>query len=204
MGSEIIKPIEDRTDIAAVAQRQFFVTGNAIEVGVWQGEFAAQNLKHWRGRYYLCDKWAFRQDGTTDKNMNDSGSWGDVIREAVKNTLFAGSRVKILHGDSEEMAKEITPGHFDWIYIDTKHDYLSVKKELHIWWPKLRSGGMFSGDDYGDKSRRWANRFGGVAKIYNWGVIHAVNEFCQQNNLQLNVTWMNDITTTPAWYLVKP
>jgi len=203
MVSRIIEPIEDRTDIAAVAET-FRQTGNAVEVGVWRGEFAAHNLKFWKGRYYMVDLWQYRLDGTIDKNMEDKGSWNEVLMDAVNNTNFAKDRLYFMKGDSVMMAENFEDGNFDWIYIDTLHDEINVKKELNAWYPKLRSGGLFSGDDYGDQSERWKEKFGGVAQIYNWNVIKAVKEFCEWKGIQYSVTWMNDKYSTPAWYFIKP
>jgi hypothetical protein len=203
MDSRIITPIPDRTDMALVAEKQFRQTGNAIEIGVWRGEFAAHNLRFWKGRYYLCDLWAHREDGTADKNMEDPGTWEEVKANALLNVSFANDRVILSEGPSLMMADYFKDKVFDWIYLDTLHDYKSVKAELAAWWPKLRTGGLFSGDDYGDQSLRWQDKYGGVARAFNWGVIEAVNEFAAEQGKQLHVTWMNDKTMCPAWYLIK-
>ena len=199
----VIIPISDRTDIAEVAERQFKKIGNAIEVGVWRGEFAAHNLRFWSGNYVMCDLWGFREDGTADKNMDDKGSWNEVMFDAIRNTLFAGERVTMNKGASIEVAKTFPDNFFDWIYLDALHDYDSVMADMEAWWPKLRTGGLFSGDDFGDQSLRWQEKYGGVAKGFNWGVREAVTEFAAKYNKQFFVTWMNDKTQCPAWYLVK-
>lgn len=199
MGCSTIIPIPDRTDIAAVANKYFLQTGNAIEVGVWRGEFAAHNLRFWIGDYFMCDLWDFREDGTADKNMKDPGSWAEVMQEAIDNTAFAGSRVSIKKGASVDMAKTFPSDFFDWIYLDALHDYDSVLEDIEAWWPKLRKGGLFSGDDYGDQSLRWQEKYGGVAKGFNWGVKDAVIDFGKP----FSVTWMNDKTACPAWYMIK-
>lgn len=202
MDSRIITPIPDRTDIAAVAET-FRQTGNAVEIGVWRGEFAAHNLKYWTGNYFMVDKWDHRQDGSIDKNMEDRGSWNEVWKEAIDNVRFAGQRARLIAGTSVTTAKDYPDGYFDWIYIDALHDYESVKADMEAWFPKLRKGGLFSGDDYGDQSERWKNNYTNVGQVYQWGTIQAVNEFCQTHNLQHHVTWMNDNYKTPAWYLIK-
>lgn len=199
----IITPIPDRMDMAAVAET-FRHTGCAIEVGAFEGEFAKHNTKHWKGYYYMCDSWCYRNDGSVDKNDVSEDYWSKVLHMAVCNTEAAVDRVKYRKGLSVEVAREFPESFFDWIYIDALHDYESVKADLAAWWPKLRPGGLFSGDDYGDQSDRWAAKYGEYGKVYKWGVIEAVNEFAAAHGLQVHVTWMNDKTECPAWYIVKP
>jgi len=54
------------------------------------------------------------------------------------------------------------PNNLDFVYIDGDHNYEAVKKDLEMYYPKVKKGGLFSGHDY-------ANRAPGVVK--------AVNEF---------------------------
>jgi hypothetical protein len=39
---------------------------------------------------------------------------------------------------------------FDFIYIDTEHDYDSVKRDVELSMPLLKEGGIISGHDYGE------------------------------------------------------
>ena len=34
---------------------------------------------------------------------------------------------------------------------DALHTYEAVLADLRAWWPRLRRGGLLSGDDYGDE-----------------------------------------------------
>jgi hypothetical protein len=36
----------------------------------------------------------------------------------------------------------------DFCYVDAGHSYDAVTNDLTAWWPKLRPGSMFAGDDY--------------------------------------------------------
>jgi len=76
------------------------------------------------------------------------------------------------------------------VYIDGDHTYRAVVQDLAIWWPKLKKGGIMSGDDY-IKSI--------TGKGYPFGVIPAVNEFVQDNNLELTVTE----GANPSWWFTK-
>lgn len=207
MDGKIIIPIPDRNQIAEYAEGFFNQVGRAIEIGVWEGEFASANLKKWTGEYHLCDNWAHRLDGSADKNMEDVGSWNGIKKRAIEKTSFAADRIRIHQGLSVEVAKSFPDGYFDWIYIDALHNYESVKADLNAWYPKLRKGGLLSGDDYGTNIKpladRWEKIYGSFANIYQWGTIEAVNEFCLENQIPLGVTWLNDQYRTPAWYLIK-
>lgn len=211
-----IPPIADKKDICFYAENHFKKTNKAIEIGVWMGVFANHNLKTWKGQYYLCDAWAIRKEdlkrGLLDKNINVD--WKKIKEIAINNVTFAQERIIIKQGLSTDIAKTFADNFFDWIYIDAMHDYQNFKKDLNNWWSKLRDGGLFSGDDYGlcensliEKTvtpERWEAKIGKVAINNKWGVINALCEFCKEKKLQLNVTWLNDKTKYPAWYIIKP
>ena len=39
-------------------------------------------------------------------------------------------------------------GHFDFIYVDARHDYKGALVDMEAWWPKLKEGGIMAGHDY--------------------------------------------------------
>lgn len=211
MESRLINPIPDRIDMAYYAQNYFKQTGMAVEIGVFEGAFSAHNLKHWEGEYAMVDTWAFRNDGTTDKNDKDETYWKGVMWEASNKTDFAAGRRVLQKGYSEDVADQYPNYSFDWVYIDAGHDYQNCLNDLNAWYPKVRHGGLFSGDDYGmgvDDRRLYpftVDRQGwkDLARIYKWGTAPALYEFCEARKLQLNITWLNDFAN-PAWYIVKP
>jgi len=57
---------------------------------------------------------------------------------------------------SIEAAKTFPDNHFDFIYIDAEHDYVNVMLDLNAWWPKVKTGGVFSGHDFWDDRVRKA------------------------------------------------
>ena len=52
-----LTPVPCRDDFAKMAQTHFNVNGRAAEIGVYRGEFAEKNLRHWRGEYHMIDAW---------------------------------------------------------------------------------------------------------------------------------------------------
>lgn len=205
-------PIPDRSDLAEYADNFFRQTCYAAEIGVFEGAFSAHNLKAWRDKYVMIDAWGHRPGDGQDKNDVDTDIWLQRMEKAIQVTDFAHDRRRVFKGLSVELAAGFPDWHFDWIFIDAGHDYENCKADLEAWWPKLRPGGLFSGDDYGLGAdhddlyplteKRFRAKFGDTAKIYNWGTARALNEFCTARNLQLHITWLND-THNPAWYLIK-
>ena len=63
---------------------------------------------------------------------------------------------------SEEFSKTIEDGSLDFVYIDGDHQYESCKKDLQLWIPKIKKGGIIAGHDY--------------LAICFLGVVNAVNE----------------------------
>jgi hypothetical protein len=160
----------------------------------------------------MVDTWAHREDGTIDKNDKDETYWAGIRHKAERNTGFAADRRVLIKGFSADVAGWQSDGLFDWIFIDAGHDYRNCLNDLNAWWPKLRKGGLFSGDDYGLSQPderllpltpdRWEDKNGVLAKAFNWGTALALHEFCEKHGLQLNITWLND-KHNPAWYIIK-
>ena len=111
------------------------------------------------------------------------------------------------------------------MYIDALHTEAALERDLNAWWPKVRPGGLVSGDDYGDADARSTGflRFrtkaatGGIAKYTNWGVVRATRTFAVRRGVVVHTTWMRGNTPEgqsaqrpnacyrfPAWYIVKP
>lgn len=209
----MINPIPDRSDFAAIAQQHFYRTGMAVEAGVFRGEFSAHNLKHWKGWYYMVDTWAHRPGDGQDKNDEDAGHWSAVINDARRATRFAEDRRELIREYSVAAAEKFKDGSLDWVFIDAGHDYQNCLADLVAWWPKLRPGGLFSGDDYGAgrddpavlplTAERFSLKHGATAMEYDWGTAKALSEFCAARGLRVNVTWLNDIHN-PAWWIIKP
>ena len=69
---------------------------------------------------------------------------------------------------------------FDFVFLDGNHAYEAVKEDLEAWWPKLKSSGLFCGDDYHYASSSDEGRY---------GVIQAVEEFARYKSLQVKLLY---------------
>lgn len=201
-----------RDDLARAAQHHFLKTGNACEIGVFRGEFAAK---------MAVDAWAYRpSDDLLDKNyvdnvvnqQNKMAAWTRMLKSANGDVR----RITQIQALSHQAADMFNASQFDWVYIDALHTYEAVRNDLRAWWPKLRTGGLLSGDDYGDvvdteyvTRERYEHMLKGsisgrVPYTYRWGVIRALQQFARETGSTLHTTWSLDCYGWPAWYLIKP
>lgn len=49
---------------------------------------------------------------------------------------------------SLEYSKHIEDNSINFIYIDGNHQYSSVKEDIHVWYNKIKPGGIISGHDF--------------------------------------------------------
>ena len=77
---------------------------------------------------------------------------------------------------SARAASAIVNGSLDMVFIDGDHDYKGCRDDIRIWLPKVRSGGVLAGHDYGHS---------GYSYYAEGGVVRAVNEFIASSALQI-------------------
>ena len=154
------------------------LTGIGVEIGVRTGAFSDVVLSNTNLSMLISiDVW------------NDTEHMSQTL-ELLKKY---GKRSTMLRQSSLLAASLFPDDMFDFIYLDSNHSYNNVKREIELYWPKLKSGGIFSGHDYVDG---WKNRQG---KFLPFGVIQAVDEFVEREDQILHLIdprW-------PSWWLVK-
>eukprot|EP00928_Gymnodinium_smaydae_P058060 TRINITY_DN41271_c0_g1_i1.p1 TRINITY_DN41271_c0_g1~~TRINITY_DN41271_c0_g1_i1.p1 ORF type:complete len:424 (+),score=52.19 TRINITY_DN41271_c0_g1_i1:193-1464(+) len=83
-----------------------------------------------------------------------SPSWHVRQRGAQTRCIRAGGRgwpSSTLYPMNSAQAVRVAGralGAVDVIFIDGAHDYWSVKKDLELWWPRVRRGGFMAGHDF--------------------------------------------------------
>ena len=99
---------------------------------------------------------------------------------------------------TSEVASNIFPyNSLDFIYIDANHAYDFVVKDIELWFPKLKKGGVFAGHDYinldwyndpnfasNNKDKYIWTINSDNANVYHgvFGVNPAIDEFCIKHN----------------------
>jgi hypothetical protein len=117
----------------------------------------------WRGKDFHSG--AVQQGGGTfagalHKNLLDCG---------------LGDKIQLIISDSAAAARLFSDASLDWVHLDARHDYASVKADIEAWYPKIRSGGWLSGDDYNE--HKWPE------------VVKAVGDLLPRAELWSNQQW---------------
>lgn len=153
-----------------------------VELGVAEGVFSSSVLKNYSVKHwYSIDMWA-----------GDRGHDINQYKTAIKTLMPYRDRNTVLKMKFDEALDLFPDEYFDIIYIDGyAHTGQDNGKTLRDWFPKLKTGGIFSGDDY---SPEWPK------------TQEQVDLFCKNNNLELNVYEFKQggyWGRHPSWYTVK-
>jgi hypothetical protein len=94
-----------------------------------------------------------------------------------KNILDCGlgEMITLIISDSVSAARLFSDASLDWVHLDARHDYASVKADIEAWLPKVKAGGWLSGDDYDEQ--KWP------------GVVKAVSELLPGAQSWSNQQW---------------
>lgn len=167
----------------------------AIEVGVYKGQYSASIVKALSpNTFYGVDPYVLFEDYTnppTDSAYAQQANL-DKLYNTVQNKFKTFSSKSVLIKDTGvNAASQFEDNTLDFVYIDGDHTYEFVSGDIAAWWPKIRSGGILSGHDYIPEHH--------LRKI-PFGVIKAVDEFAEENNLHVRLT--NEQYAT--WWVTKP
>lgn len=110
-----------------------------IELGVAEGVFSERVLeKSEIGFLYGVDMYA-----------GDRGHDIEQYKRALRRLARFRGRSTLLHMRFDQALDLFPDAYFDFIYVD---GYAHTGEEggatFHNWWPKLKPGGVFAGDDY--------------------------------------------------------
>lgn len=122
--------------------------GNAAELGVATGRLT-HDLVHWElfETVYMVDKWQQVSEQHGDGSFQQS--WHDANHLMALAVWEAHpDRVKILRGDTVQMAEHVPDGSLSFCFVDADHSYDGVTRDIEAWRPKMVAGGVMAFDDY--------------------------------------------------------
>lgn len=121
-----------------------------VEVGSWLGRsavFMAVEIKNSGKdiRFDCIDPW---DDGGPDLRHKVAKMDIPIYEQFIQNVSPVREFIKPIRLPSLEGAKLYEDGTLDFVMIDGSHQYDDVKADIEAWFPKVRPGGVLSGDDY--------------------------------------------------------
>jgi len=150
------------------------------EIGVWKGINARNMLNELDIRLlYLIDPY------TSFPNSRETAMVSQEVLDGIKTCCFETlrnyNRIKRLELPSNQAVEFIPDDSLDGVYIDGDHRYIAVRDDLENYYPKVKKGGLISGDDFRKREA---------------GLCKAVEEFAAQCKLEL-------IINNQYWWLLK-
>jgi hypothetical protein len=170
-----------------VALETLGTINNAAEIGVLRGDFSKVILDSGTKFLYLVDPYI-----EDYMYMPDEMTSSERI---MLNALKPYENKKLLKMTSVEASKMFSDGFFDYVYIDANHNYEFVRDDIAAWYPKVRSGGILGGHDFGS--------------LETAGVMLAVAQFAQILNLHIYFSQQTIVSQLPSpdhgdWCVIKP
>ena len=119
-----------------------------VELGTCLGRSAvaiARVIQTWGGVLYCVDTWAGRPH---------RGRQAPPVRlwMAARNLQMAkvAPWVRLIAGTTHEVAQAWPGPLIDFLYVDADHHEDACRRDLDLWVPHVRPGGLIVGDDYGN------------------------------------------------------
>jgi hypothetical protein len=148
-----------------------------VEIGVKLGKNAKRILNNLHiKKIYLIDPY----DNIIERGFFWKQEYTDCFSEAKNNLSKFEEKIEFIKKKSE-YASEDVPDNLDFVYIDGNHTYKYVKKDIELYYPKIKNGGIIGGHD-----------------IWSLNVFIAILGFILKKRLLSNLYLKN-----PDWWIIK-
>lgn len=150
-----------------------------IEIGSWKGKstaFMAVEIinSNKKIKFDCIDTWlGSDEDAHTKDNYVQNNSLYELF---ISNIEPVKHIINPIRATSAEASTYYSDNSVDIVFIDACHTYECVKKDIQLWFPKVKNGGILSGHDY---TSSWP------------GVVLAVDGVLGQSNIESrNSCWI--------------
>jgi len=132
--------------------QQVPMNGIVVELGCWKGRSicsVAEVIRERNLNVILVD--TFKGTQTIEEKSYFKEAETEDIRQLLNDNLYAfGIRdyATVLEDTTNNVVERID-GLIDFVFIDADHSYEAVKTDITNWLPKVKSGGMIAGHDFG-------------------------------------------------------
>ncbi len=190
------------------------ITGGVkiAEVGCWTGLSSCLFgliADKYKGRVYSID-W-FR--GSETSNLHNPGKIFNIKRIWEDNVAQFESKkcIELIEAKSEEAVGRFEDESLDVVFIDADHRYEFVKKDIEMWLPKLKKGGLLCGHDCEmiftkglDTIYEIYGNIDTLDRCIHFGVCRAVTELGGKKFRELNPAAPLESLKSVIWYFRKP
>jgi len=87
------------------------------------------------------------KDYHADAVNSGGGTFAGTLHKNILDCGF-GENILLIIADSVVASGIFSERSLDWVHLDARHDYASLKADIEAWLPKVKVGGWLSGDDY--------------------------------------------------------
>lgn len=127
-----------------------FNNATFVEIGTWQGQsimYLAERVKELGKNIKLNTIDLFTvQPQQNDGTIHHTGE--DFYEAYLKNIEPLKDYINTIRMSSHEAYQLFEDESIDFLFIDGDHSYKAVYKDLTLWYPKIKKGGICAGHDY--------------------------------------------------------
>jgi hypothetical protein len=118
-----------------------------VEIGVYFGENSKSILDNLDiKKLYLVDPYEEGLVGIKEKNAPQ------FIRNGAYSLLHShSSKIEWIKKKSQDAVEDV-PDNLDFVYIDGDHSYEGAKRDIELYWPKIKEGGILAGHDFDNEN----------------------------------------------------
>ena len=191
MDEELFKPIRhkiNRPSLRTLIGKKDLI---GAEIGVYLGKNAENMLVGLdMQRLYLIDPY-LNEDGKLSGTTTSSSRILELRYNSHYRLERFHSKIVWIEKKSEYAVNDIKDSELDFVYIDGDHTYIAVKKDIELYFPKVKIGGLIAGHDYDPPDE-------------NNGVIQATQEFFGSKGYDiLSGISLDDLRSNDWWCFKK-
>lgn len=156
-------------DIYSFAANLFPDNSLFVEIGSWKGMSSVYmgveliNLNKKNTNFICIDTWGLNDDG---EYLNEESIIKDTLYSEfltnIKPLQEAGLNINHIRDSSHNAVHSFRDNSIDFLYIDGSHLYANVKKDIELYFNKVKNDGIIAGHDWqSDDVRRAVEEFFG-------------------------------------------
>jgi beta-1,4-mannosyl-glycoprotein beta-1,4-N-acetylglucosaminyltransferase len=213
-----IHPTGFFSDENAIAYRELLnllpENSKICEVGVWKGRslsMVSDVIRNKKLQVTAVDHFK----GTPneyDDHLVKAARDADIKMQFLDNMANAQiiEQLRMIPRSSEEAAAIVPDNSLDLVFLDADHSYDGFTKDLQLWFPKVKSGGIIAGHDFAEHfgvPQGVREKFGNNFSVKNdcWSVVKKARIFdCFPffNELELLEVRLNELDSVVDYFIL--